>query len=141
MNSSSFKKISIEQIEIGMTESVNKVITKEDIIKFADISGDTNPIHLSESYAETTRYKKNIAHGLMCTSYFSGIFGTKLPGLGSIYVSQNINFKRPIYIGDEVIVTVKVVDIDEQKKRVKFTTQCFVDSKICIDGIAEIYLG
>ena len=124
-----------------MTESVCKVITNEDVRKFSELSGDTNPIHLDKKYAKETRYKKNIAHGLMCASYFSGIFGTKLPGLGSIYVSQSLKFKRPIYIGDKVDVIVNITEIDTRRERVKFTTQCLVNSKICIDGFAEIYLS
>ena len=109
--------------------------------RFSELSGDTNPIHLDKEYAKETRYKKNIAHGLMCASYFSGIFGTKLPGLGSIYVSQSLRFKRPIYIGDKVDVIVKITEIEINRKRVKFTTQCLVNSKICIDGFAEIHLS
>ena len=124
-----------------MSESVSKVITSEDVRKFSELSGDTNPIHLDKKYAKETRYKKNIAHGLMCASYFSGIFGTKLPGLGSIYVSQSLKFKRPIYIGDKVDVIVNITEIDTRRERVKFTTQCLVNSKICIDGFAEIYLS
>ena len=124
-----------------MTESVSKVITSEDVRKFSELSGDTNPIHLDKKYAKETRYKKNIAHGLMCASYFSGIFGTKLPGLGSIYVSQSLKFRRPVYIGDKVDVIVNITEIDTRRERVKFTTQCLVNSKICIDGFAEIYLS
>tara|TARA_Y100000996_G_scaffold311001_1_gene247418 strand:- start:881 stop:1297 length:417 start_codon:yes stop_codon:yes gene_type:complete len=134
-------KLSIDQLYVGMTESVSKVITSEDVRKFSELSGDTNPIHLDKKYAKETRYKKNIAHGLMCASYFSGIFGTKLPGLGSIYVSQSLKFKRPIYIGDKVDVIVNITEIDTRRERVKFTTQCLVNSKICIDGFAEIYLS
>jgi len=141
MTSDSITKLSIDQLYVGMTESVSKVITSEDVRKFSELSGDTNPIHLDKKYAKETRYKKNIAHGLMCASYFSGIFGTKLPGLGSIYVSQSLKFKRPIYIGDKVDVIVNITEIDTRRERVKFTTQCLVNSKICIDGFAEIYLS
>ena len=141
MTSDSITKLSIDQLYVGMTESISKVITSEDVRKFSELSGDTNPIHLDKKYAKETRYKKNIAHGLMCASYFSGIFGTKLPGLGSIYVSQSLRFKRPIYIGDKVDVIVKITEIDINRKRVKFTTQCLVNSKICIDGFAEIHLS
>ena len=141
MTSDSITKLSIDQLYVGMTESISKVITSEDVRKFSELSGDTNPIHLDEKYAKETRYKKNIAHGLMCASYFSGIFGTKLPGLGSNYVSQSLKFKRPIYIGDKVDVIVNITEIDTRRERVKFTTQCSVNSKICIDGFAEIYLS
>ena len=72
---------------------------------------------------------KNIAHGLMSASFFSGIFGTKLPGLGSIYTYQSLNFKRPIYIDDEVTVTVTVININIDKRKIRFSTECFVNSK------------
>ncbi|MAM05829.1 MAG: acyl dehydratase [Flavobacteriales bacterium] len=141
MTNTLITKLSIDQLFVGMTESASKVITRDDVRRFSELSGDTNPIHLDKEYAKETRYKKNIAHGLMCASYFSGIFGTKLPGLGSIYVSQSLRFKRPIYIGDKVDVIVKITEIDINRKRVKFTTQCLVNSKICIDGFAEIHLS
>tara|TARA_B100000401_G_scaffold437123_1_gene382004 strand:+ start:656 stop:1081 length:426 start_codon:yes stop_codon:yes gene_type:complete len=141
MTNTFITKLSIDQLFVGMTESASKVITRDDVRRFSELSGDTNPIHLDKEYAKETRYKKNIAHGLMCASYFSGIFGTKLPGLGSIYVSQSLRFKRPIYIGDKVDVIVKITEIDINRKRVKFTTQCLVNSKICIDGFAEIHLS
>lgn len=141
MTNTLITKLSIDQLFVGMTESASKVITRDDVRRFSELSGDTNPIHLDKEYAKETRYKKNIAHGLMCASYFSGIFGTKLPGLGSIYVSQSLRFKRPIYIGDKVDVIVKITEIEINRKRVKFTTQCLVNSKICIDGFAEIHLS
>ena len=141
MTNTLITKLSIDQLFVGMTESASKVITRDDVKRFSELSGDTNPIHLDKEYAKETRYKKNIAHGLMCASYFSGIFGTKLPGLGSIYVSQSLRFKRPIYIGDKVDVIVKITEIDINRKRIKFTTQCLVNSKICIDGFAEIHLS
>ncbi len=141
MTNTFITKLSIDQLFVGMTESASKVITRDDVRRFSELSGDTNPIHLDKEYAKETRYKKNIAHGLMCASYFSGIFGTKLPGLGSIYVSQSLRFKRPIYIGDKVDVIVKITEIDINRKRIKFTTQCLVNSKICIDGFAEIHLS
>ena len=141
MTNTLITKLSIDQLFVGMTESASKVITRDDVRRFSELSGDTNPIHLDKEYAKETRYKKNIAHGLMCASYFSGIFGTKLPGLGSIYASQSLRFKRPIYIGDKVDVIVKITEIDINRKRIKFTTQCLVNSKICIDGFAEIHLS
>ena len=134
------RSASIDDIEIGSSESIIKVISHADVKLFAELSGDFNPIHLDEEYAKNSRYKKNIAHGLMCASFFSGIFGTKLPGLGAIYTSQTLNFKRPIYIGDAVEVFVEVTNIDKNKRRVQFITQCKVKSKTCIEGNAEIYI-
>ncbi|MDD2699122.1 MAG: MaoC family dehydratase [Arcobacteraceae bacterium] len=132
--------IPIEEIGIGMSASYSQTITDADIKAFAGISGDRNPVHLDEHYAENSRYKKRIAHGLMTASYFSALFGTKIPGEGCVYVSQSLNFKRPIYIGDTVIATVEVVKIDLEKNRVFFKTTCKVKNKIVTDGDAEIYI-
>ena len=101
-NSLVFNKIPLEEIEIGMNVSYSQTITDADVKAFSGISGDRNPIHLDEQYAEKSRYKKRIAHGLMTASYFSALFGTKIPGEGCVYVSQSLNFKRPVYLGDTV---------------------------------------
>ena len=117
-NSLVFNKIPLEEIEIGMNVSYSQTITDADVKAFSGISGDRNPIHLDEQYAEKSRYKKRIAHGLMTASYFSALFGTKIPGEGCVYVSQSLNFKRPVYIGDTVVATVEVISVDLAKKRV-----------------------
>lgn len=132
--------IPIEEIGIGMSASYSQTITDADIKAFAGISGDRNPVHLDEHYAENSRYKKRIAHGLMTASYFSALFGTKIPGEGCVYISQSLNFKKPIYIGDTVIATVEVVKIDLEKNRVFFKTICKVKNKIVTDGEAEIFI-
>ena len=89
---------------------------------------------------ENSRYKKRIAHGLLSASFFSALFGTKLPGKGCVYVGQNLNFKRPVYLGDTVTATVTVSNFDVVKKRVFFETKCTVKNKIVIDGTAEIFI-
>lgn len=132
--------IPIEEIKIGMTASYSQTITDSDIKTFAGLSGDRNPVHMDEIYATESRYKKRIAHGLMTASYFSALFGTKIPGEGCVYVSQTLNFKRPIYIGDTVTATVEVINIILDKQRVFFKTICKVKDKIVTDGEAEIYI-
>jgi len=139
-NSLIFNKIPLEQISIGMTASYSQTVTDSDIKGFAGISGDRNPVHVDEVYAENSRYKKRIAHGLMTASYFSALFGTKIPGEGCVYVSQSLNFKRPVYIGDTVTATVVVTKVDMDKKRVFFKTTCKVKNKIVTDGDAEIFI-
>jgi 3-hydroxybutyryl-CoA dehydratase len=135
-----FNKIPLEEIEIGMSVSYSQTITDADVKAFAGISGDRNPIHLDEEYAENSRYKKRIAHGLMTVSYFSALFGTKIPGEGCVYVSQSLNFKRPVYLGDTVTAIVEVTSIDVLKKRVFFKTVCKVKNKIVTDGEAELFV-
>lgn len=135
-----FSKIPLEEIEVGMNVSYSQTITDTDIKEFAGISGDRNPVHLNEEYAENSRYKKRIAHGLMTASYFSALFGTKIPGEGCVYVSQSLQFKRPVYIGDTVTATVEVISVDLLKRRVFFRTICKVKNKVVTDGEAELFV-
>lgn len=130
----------IEKIEIGMKASYSQTITDADVKSFSGISGDKNPIHMDEDYAEKSQFKKRIAHGLMSASYFSALFGTKIPGEGCVYVSQSLEFKRPVYIGDTVTATVVVEKIDLKKRRVFFRTICQVKNKLVIDGKAELFV-
>lgn len=130
----------MEEFTIGMSASYEQTITDADIKNFAGISGDKNPVHMSDEYAEKSKFKKRIAHGLMSASYFSALFGTKLPGEGCVYVSQNLKFRKPIYIGDTVKAVVTIKDIDIKKRRLFFDTVCTVTEKIVISGDAEIYI-
>ena len=130
----------IERLEIGMTECYEQTITDADIKAFAGLSGDNNPVHMSEEYAEKSRFKKRIAHGLLSASFFSALFGTKLPGYGCVYASQNLIFRRPVYLGDTVIASIEVLSIDKIKSTVQFRTLCKVRGKIVIDGDAKIYI-
>ena len=130
----------INEIKIGMSESYSQTISEADVKAYAGISGDRNPVHMDEEYAEKSRYKKRIAHGLLSASFFSALFGTKLPGKGCVYVGQNLNFKRPVYLGDTVTATVTVSNVDLSKKRVFFDTKCTVKNKVVIDGTAEIFI-
>jgi len=133
-------RFSIDEIEPGISFSQSHQIKEEDIHAFAEISGDKNPVHLDNNYAKGTRFKKRIAHGLMSASFFSAIFGTKIPGEGCVYVSQTLKFLRPVYINDVVDAKVTVIDVFFKRNVVKFKTECFVDEKKVISGIAELYV-
>ncbi|MBL0433132.1 MaoC family dehydratase [Aeromonas hydrophila] len=132
--------IPFEDIKIGMSVSYSQTITDADVKQFAGISGDHNPVHMDDVFAENSRFKKRIAHGLISGSFFSALFGTKLPGPGCVYVSQSFNFKRPVYLGDTVTAIAIVTNIDSNKRRVFFDTICKVKSKTVIDGSAELYV-
>lgn len=132
--------IPIEKIQIGMRVSYSQTITDADIKAYAGLSGDHNPVHVNQEYAEESRYGRRLAHGLMSVGFFSALFGMRLPGPGCVYVSQNIQFKRPVYIDDTVTATVEVTDVCLKKKRVFFSTNCYVKNKIVISGDAEIYI-
>ncbi|MCL6263679.1 MaoC family dehydratase [Craterilacuibacter sp. RT1T] len=131
--------VNIEDIKVGMSASYSQTITDSDVKSFAGLSGDNNPVHMSDTHAENSRFKKRIAHGLLSAGFFSALFGTKIPGYGCVYVSQNLKFKRPVYINDTVTAIVVVTRIDMVKRRVFFETTCEVNGKIVIDGNAEIY--
>ena len=133
-------KIDISKIKINQHVQVEKKMTLDMVKQFASISNDYNPVHLDKNYASKSRYKKQIIHGLMASSLFSGLFGTRLPGEGCVYKSQNIKFKRPIYIDDLVLAKVEVKDVNIDKKIIYFSTRCFVNGKTVIDGDAEIFV-
>jgi 3-hydroxybutyryl-CoA dehydratase len=134
------KVVPIEEINVGDSAEITKRMSLEMVTAFAGISEDFNPVHLDAEYASKSRYKAQIIHGLMASSLFSGLFGTELPGEGCVYKSQNIRFKRPIYVGDEVTARVEVVNVDISKKVISFTTRCLVNGKVMIDGESEIFV-
>ena len=139
-NDISFKTSNINKIEVGMEVSYIQVISDANIKAYAELSGDNNPLHLSDEYASESRYKKRIAHGLLPVSFFSALFGTKIPGEGCVYVSQSLNFKIPVYIGDTVTAIVEVINVDLVKKIVFFRTICKVKNKVVTDGEAELFI-
>ncbi|MGW7774794.1 MaoC family dehydratase [Pseudomonas machongensis] len=132
--------IPLEQIAVGMSVAYSQTITDADIKAYAGLSGDHNPVHVNREYAEQSRFGKRIAHGLMSAGFFSALFGTRLPGPGCVYVSQSLNFLRPVYIDDTVLAEVCVTAVDLKKRRVSFDTVCKVKGKKVISGCAEIYI-
>jgi 3-hydroxybutyryl-CoA dehydratase len=130
----------IETLTIGQIAVIKKLMTEADVIGFASISEDFNPIHLDRGYAEKSRYKAQIIHGMMAASLFSGLFGTTLPGRGCVYKSQNLNFRRAIYVGDEVEAKIEITAVDKETRTVAFRTICITRGKLAIEGTAEIFL-
>jgi 3-hydroxybutyryl-CoA dehydratase len=124
-----------EDLSVGQEASMSKTVSEADITAFANVSGDKNPVHIDAAYAATTMFKERIAHGMLSAGYISAVFGMQLPGPGSIYVSQTLNFKAPVKIGDTVVTTVKVLELME-KRRVKFETVCSVAGKPVLAGEA-----
>ena len=136
----SSRYIMFENISIGMKASCSKQITDCYVKLFCELSGDHNPIHMDDSFANNSRFKKRVAHGLISGSFFSALFGTQLPGPGCVYVSQSFQFKKPVYLGDIVKAIVEVIDIDIKNRRVHFRTVCKVGHRTVIDGQAELYV-
>lgn len=132
------KTFYFEDLELGMEATVSKTVTMADIETFASVSGDYNPVHLDPEYAAKTIFKQPIAHGLLTASYISTVFGMKMPGPGAIYVSQSLNFKAPVNIGDEVVARVVVADLMPAKRRARFDCYCTVNGKVVLDGEANM---
>ncbi len=114
----------IEQMTIGQTASFRKTITETDVINFASASGDMNPVHIDQLAAEESIFKNRVAHGILVSGLISAVLGTKLPGPGTIYLGQELRFTRPTYIGDTIMATVEVIEIDHAKGRVRLNTTC-----------------
>lgn len=127
-----------EDLKLGQEASLTKTVTEADIKGFAEISGDKNPVHLDAAYAAGTMFKERIAHGILSASYISAVFGMELPGPGAIYISQTLNFKGPVKIGDAVTATVKVAELIEGKRRARFETNCTVNGKPVVEGEAVL---
>ena len=128
----------LEDLTIGMESSYQKTITETDIDAFAALTGDTNPVHLDSEYAATTPFKARIAHGMLSAGLISTVLGTQLPGPGCIYLEQQIKFKAPVFIGDTLVATVTVADINQRRGRVSLKTQCCVNTKLVADGTASM---
>ena len=105
----------IETLEVGMTASYSQTITDADIKSFVGISGDNNPIHVNDEFATGSRFGRRIAHGLLSASFFSALFGTKLPGPGCVYVSQDLKFLKPVYLNDTVTAIVTMIDLNNNE--------------------------
>lgn len=127
-----------EDLTVGMTEILKKTINSDDVVGFAEVTGDRNPIHLSEHFAARTPFGTRIAHGLYTASLISAVLGTRLPGPGAVYISQTLNFRAPVKIGDTVEVNVVVAELMPEKKRARLTCTCSVGGETVLDGEALV---
>ena len=127
-----------EDLQVGMEADIQKKVSEADIVNFADVTGDKNPVHLDAAYAATTIFKERIAHGMLTAGYISAVFGMKLPGPGAIYVSQTLNFRAPVKIDEVVTASVKLVELIEGKRRARFECKCSVGDKVVLEGEAVL---
>jgi len=144
MELENFKKLHgffIEDLRLNQTEEIEKKITEKDINEFAKLSGDDNPVHTNSDFAKKTIFKQKVAHGFLSASLISTLIATKLPGPGSIYLSQNLKFLAPVFIDDLVRVKVTVEEIDQEKKKVKLQKRCFKNEKKIISGEAVVLVN
>ncbi len=136
--SGAYLSIPFEELKEGSTGFLSHTVSERDITNFAQATGDKNPIHLDDGYAKKTIFKGRIAHGLLTGGFISALFGTTFPGPGTVYVSQTLNFKAPVRIGDVVVVRAIVTEIDSEKRRAKFECVCRVGEKIVLEGEAVL---
>lgn len=132
--------MNIEEIKIGDKVELLRSFTEQDVQHFSQLSGDVNPVHLDEDYAQNTIFKSRIVHGALASSIFSTIFANTLPGPGCIYLKSENKFLKPIYLNVQVLFFVEVIDIIKDKRRVIFKTTAISNAKECIVGSAELYI-
>ena len=132
------KKVYFNSLKVNQSYTDSVKVTNASIKKFASASGDRNPIHLNEKFAKNTIFKSRIAHGMLIVSFISSVIGNKFPGNGTIYVSQNIKFKRPVKINDVVKIKITVEKKILKKKWCELNTSCFVKNKIVLEGTAVV---
>ncbi len=130
--------ICIEDLEIGMTRHLRKLITDRDIMLFAEVSTDHNPVHLDDAYAQDTIFEGRIAHGMLTAGLISAVIGEQLPGHGTVYLGQSLKFMAPVRPGDTVTACVKVIAIDYAKRRVTLETHCAVGDTVVLKGEALV---
>ncbi len=114
----------IREIKPGDSATFSKTISETDIYLYSGISGDTNPAHIDEEYARKTQFQGRIAHGMLTAGLISAVFGTRLPGPGTIYLSQTLKFKAPVRIGDTITARCEALEILDEKNRARFRTVC-----------------
>lgn len=128
----------VEDLKPGMSESFTKTVTERDIALFGEVSGDVNPVHFDETFAKSTIFKGRIAHGVLSASYISTVLGMKMPGPGTIFMSLTTRFRAPVRIGNTVIATCTVREVNAEKRRVIFDCVCKVGDTTVVDGEALV---
>src|SRR5262245_44757002 len=127
MNVALQRAYAFEDLEPGMEASLARTVTAADILAFSEVTGDKNPVHLDAEFAAKTMFKEPIAHGMLTASYISAVFGSELPGPGAIYISQTLNFRGPVKVGDRVIAKVRVMELYPAQRRAGVECVCSVD--------------
>jgi 3-hydroxybutyryl-CoA dehydratase len=129
-----------EDLAVGQKASFGKTITEADIVLFAAVTGDTNPMHLDAEYAAKSFFGERIAHGMLAAGLLTKVMGTQLPGPGTIYISQSLRFRRPVKIGDTVTATVEITSLNPEKQRVTLSTVCAVRGEAVLEGEATVFV-
>ena len=129
----------VDELKVGDVAEFSKTISETDIYLYAGITGDLNPAHINEEHAKKTFFKTRIAHGMLLAGLISTVAGNKLPGPGTIYVRQELNFLAPVRIGDTITARAEVIEIINEKNRVRLRTSCLnQDGTTVLDGEALV---
>lgn len=129
----------INELNLGETAEIAKTVSESDIYLYAGITGDFNPVHLNETYAQRTFFKTRIAHGMLVAGFISTVLGNQLPGIGTVYVKQDMRFLAPVRIGDTITAKVEVVEVITEKNRVRLRTTCVnQEGVVVLDGEAVV---
>ena len=128
----------IDELKVGMSKSLTKTVTERDVELFGEVSGDRNPVHFDEDYAKGTIFKGRIAHGMLSASYISTVLGMQIPGPGTIFMSATTRFRAPVRIGDTVVTTCTVREVNVEKRRVMFDCICKVKDTTVVEGEALV---
>ncbi len=128
----------IEDLSVGMSSTFAKAVTDGDIVAFAEVSGDNNPLHLDDAYAKETMFGGRIAQGMLSASLLSAVLGTQLPGPGSIYLSQTLKFRAPVKVGDHVSAVATITALESDRGRVTLSCRCSVGDTVVVDGEAQV---
>jgi acyl dehydratase len=135
----SSNEYTFEQIKIGDTVKFTEKINQEKLDSFATISGDHNPLHVNESYAANTKFKKRVCHGMLLASFFSKLVGMRMPGKNALYFSQTLNFQEPCYVGDEITIQGEVIDKSDSIRMITIKTLIHNhEGKCLVDGVAKV---
>jgi 3-hydroxybutyryl-CoA dehydratase len=127
-----------EDLAVGMEAALQRVVAESDVTAFASVSGDRNPLHLDHAYASKTIFGGCITHGMLTASYISAVFAMELPGPGAVYISQTLNFKGPVRVGDTVLTKVTIAELFHVKRRARFDCLCTVAGKPVLSGEAML---
>jgi 3-hydroxybutyryl-CoA dehydratase len=131
--------LTIDELAVGQRASFAKTLTESDVYSFAGITGDLNPLHVNAVYAEGTRFKRRIVHGMLVASLISTVQATQLPGPGNLYVRQSLEFLAPVFFGDTVTAAVEVTAVDVDRNRVWLRTDCYnQDEVLVVTGESEL---
>ncbi len=129
----------MSKIFVGQKAQVTRKFTEHDVGEFSELSLDFNPVHLDPDYAKNSMFGQRIVHGILVSSLFSGLLGKHLPGEGTIYLGQELSFKKPVYLDQEVTATVEIIEIREDKPIITLSTTCINDdNELVISGKAVV---